>query len=211
MKEFFRKKIVYLKRNPQFITLLILIATSCIFLFALGAHSDDATGAYAEDYLSGWAATPDGQKYGGVVPAIFRLPGLYVFILTLFSVLSVISYLSVYKRGKLNVFMLATTFFMLAVMVACDILYVQALRFYVDSYGSKVLLDAGEVNGVQDSINNATAHLIANIVAIVFVAIVPLIRKLLNLIDTSVEDDYDKLMESKTEEELLIIDINEQA
>ena len=205
MKEFFRKKLVGLKRNPQVIALLFLIIACAIFTFNLGAHSNTSVSNYSETFTTEWAKTEQGQQMGGVVPALYRIPGLYVFVLTLFSILSVISYLSVYKRGKLSVAMLVVTFAMLVVMCVCDFMYVQAISFYAGSYGSKKLAD------VQPSIINAYIHMVANIVAMIFMAAVPLMRKLLNLIDTSVEDEYDKLLEAKTEEELLLIDIEDEA
>lgn len=202
MKEFFRKKLVSLKRKPQIITLIVLMVACAIFTFNLGVHSQAAINNYSVTSAKQWALTEYAQEhFGGEVPALYRIPGLYAFVLTLFSILTVISYLSVYKRGKLNVFMLCVVYFMLVAMVVCDIMYVKTIDFYTNptiGYNAKGEADvAGSVNGV-------IAHLVANIVGIVFVTILPLIRKLLNKIDTSVEDEYDKLIESKTEEELLI-------
>ncbi len=204
MKEFFRKKLVSLKRSPQIIPLIILVIACAIFTFNLNVHSLAATGNYTTTAYNNWVNTQQGQEMGGVVPAMYRIPGIYVFVITLFSILSVISYLSVYKKGKLNVFMLVIVYVMLGAMLVCDVLYMEAIKFYTGPFNTKTM------ESVADSLTNVTIHLVANIVSIIFVSILPLIRKLLNLIDTSVEDEYDKLIESKTEEELLI-DTDEQA
>ena len=95
IKEFFRKRIVSLKRNTQIIPLLFLIVGCCIFTFALGTHSIAANDNYTVAMENAFVAAG-----GSPVSLSHRSVGLYVFIITLFSVLSVISYLSVYKKGK---------------------------------------------------------------------------------------------------------------
>ena len=116
MKEFFRKRIVGLKRGPQIIPLLLLIVSCCLFLFALGNHSDASRSLITINDIN--AAT-------GRIKLVYAAPGLFLFISTLLSVLSVISYLSVYKKGKTNYFMLGVEFLMLAVIIVSNILYIE--------------------------------------------------------------------------------------
>jgi len=201
VKEFFRKRIVGLKRNTQIIPLIFLIVSCCIFTFTLGVHSIAANDNYTVAMENAYVAA-------GNSPVSFfnRSVGMYVFIITLFSVLSVISYLSVYRNGKLNVVMLVVVYFMIAVMIACNFLYINALKFYMYDFGSRVNGDPD----VLKAIANSKAHIVSLIISAVFVTILPLLRWLLNKIDTSVEDEYDKLIESKSDEEMMI-EIDEQA
>ena len=201
IKEFFRKRLVGLKRNTQIIPLIFLIVSCCIFTFTLGVHSIAANDNYTVAMENAYVA-----EGGSPVSFFNRSVGLYVFIITLFSVLSVISYLSVYKKGKLNVPMLVVVYFMLAVMIACNFLYINALKFFMYEFGSRVENDPD----VLKAIANSKVHIVSLIVSAVFVTILPLLRWLLNKIDTSVEDEYDKLIDSKSDEEMMI-EIDEQA
>jgi len=144
---------------------------------------------------------------GSPVSFANRCIGLYVFIITLFSILSVISYLSVHKKGSLSVPMLVIVYVMIAVMILCNILYVNALNFYTsDAFPARKPDDPDIIKAIA----NSRAHVVSLIISAVFVTVLPLIKKLLNMIDTSVDDEYDKLIDSKTDEEMLI-EIDEQA
>ena len=202
VKEFFRKRIVGLKRNTQIIPLIFLIVSCCIFTFALGTHSVAANGNNYSVQMENNYVANGGQP----VSFLTRSVGLYVFIITLFSVLSVISYLSVYKKGKLNIPMLVVVYFMLAAMIVCNLLYVDALKFYMYDFGSREPTDEHMLGAIA----NSTAHVVSLIVSVAFVSILPLIRWLLNKIDTSVDDEYDKLIDSESDEEMMI-EIDEQA
>ena len=202
MKEFFRKFIVGLKRNTQIIPLIALMVSCCIFTFTLGAHSV----ASRQNYT---VAMENAIIEAGGSPVSFanRCIGLYVFIITLFSILSVISYLSVHKKGSLSVPMLVIVYVMIAVMILCNILYVNALNFYTsDAFPARKPDDPDIIKAIA----NSRAHVVSLIISAVFVTVLPLIKKLLNMIDTSVDDEYDKLIDSKTDEEMLI-EIDEQA
>lgn len=201
MKEFFRKRIVGLKRNTQIIPLIFLIVSCCIFTFALSTHAAAATGNFQQ-------AMENVRVANGGAPVSFwhRGTGLYVFVISLFSILSVISYLSVHKKGKLSVAMLVVVYVMIAVMVVCNILYVNALHFYMDDFQSKNADDPDMLAAIA----NSTAHIVSLAISAVFITILPLLRKLLNLIDTSVDDEYDRLIDSKSDEEMMI-EIDEQA
>lgn len=204
MKEFFRKRIVGLKRSPQIIPLILLIISSCIFLFGLKNHS----------YASINNINPsDVAQYEGEIKLVYAAPGLYLFLTSLFAIMCVISYLSVYKGGKTHYVMLGIVLFMLVLMIVSDIVYINSLKYLTSEFldVKNVPLDQREVPiAVTKSIKNTWVHIVSVCVCIVFVAALPLIRKALDKINTLVIDEYDVLMEKKNEEDL-IIDIDEQA
>ncbi len=203
MKEYFRKKLVGLKRSPQIIPLLVVIIACCIFTFALATHSTAALGGLGA------------QDKDVAIPLHLRSPGLYVFVLTLCSIMSVISYLTTYKKGKLSVLMLTVTFVMFAIIIACDILYIKsieyfAIQFHIDAGHN---LPADKLVLAEDDLAataNATLHVVFTSISAVLVAILPVIRKLLNKINTSVDDEYDRLMDQKSDEDIMI-EIDEEA
>ncbi len=203
MREFFRKRIVSLKRSPQMIPMLFVIIACFIFTFSLSIHSSAALGGMS-----------DADK-GVEVAAHLRSPGLYMFVITLFSIMSVISYLTTYKKGKLSVLMLVVTFVMLALVIVCDILYVKsveyyAIQFHIDA-GHNIPLEELQLDADELAAKvNITWHIVFTSISIALIALVPVIRKLLGLIDTSVDDEYDRLMEQKSDEEL-VIEIDEKA
>ena len=204
MKEFFRKRIVALKRSPQIIPLILLIISSCIFLFGLKNHS----------YASINNINPsDPVEFADKIDLVYSAPGLYLFLTSLFAILCVISYLSVYKGGKTNRVMLGIVLFMLVLMIVSDILYINSLKYLTGEFLviKGVPADQRTVpEAVVKSISNTWVHIVSVGVCIVFVAALPLIRMGLNGINTLVIDEYDVLMEQKSEEDLLI-DIDEQA
>lgn len=177
VKEWFRKKIVGLKRSPQNVALLFLAVTTVYFMLALYRIS------MAIDKVAG-------QK--GIETTI----GICIFVTTLLSLLVLVSFLNAFpKRKKPNIFFIVLVFLMIGAMVACDIVY------YVQMNDIMSLPDyqstKKEVVEIISLITTGQTYIIVHVVllgisAVVF-ALLPLYSKLINKINTKVE------LESATE------------
>lgn len=177
VKEWFRKKIVGLKRSPQNVALLFLAVTTVYFMLALYRIS------MAIDKVAG-------QK--GIETTI----GICIFVTTLLSLLVLVSFLNAFpKRKKPNIFFIVLVFLMIGAMVACDIVY------YVQMNDIMSLPDyqstKKEVVEIISLITTGQTYIIVHVVllgisAAVF-ALLPLYSKLINKINTKVE------LESATE------------
>lgn len=177
VKEWFRKKIVGLKRRPQNIALLFLAVTTVYFMLALFRIS------MAIDKVAG-------QK--GVETTI----GICIFVTTLLSLIVLVSFLNAFpKRKKPNIFFIVLVFLMIGAMIACDIVY------YVQMVSIMNLEDyqanTAEVVEILSRIRTGQTYIIAHVVllgisAVVF-ALLPVYSKLINKINTKVE------LESATE------------
>lgn len=173
IKEWFRKKIVALKRKPQNIALLFLAVSTVYFMLALFKISIAIYEVYTQE---------------GIETTI----GICIFVTTLLSLLVLVSFLNSFpKRKKPNIFFIVLVFLMMAAMIVCDIM------FYVQM--SDILaLDA--LQGATDTINKVTTgqtyvlvHVaLVGVSAVVF-ALLPAYRLLINKINTKVE------LESATE------------
>lgn len=218
MKEFFRKKIVGLKRSPQLIPMLFIIISCVIYTFSLTIFSNASIGLYEQGFFEqliselkasgAEIAFPIIENAAGnyVIFPLYRNPAIYVFIVTLFSILLPISFLSVYKKNKVNWFMLSIAIAMIVVMIACDVLYICSLKFYMgDVYGQ---IDTDGV--LQLTITRSIVHLVSLAISLCAILTRPLYAALLNKIDTSVEDEYDKLMDRKSDDELML-DLDDEA
>ena len=176
-KEWFRKKIVGLKRSPQNIALMFLAVTTVYFLLALFRIS------MAIDKVAD-------QK--GIETTI----GICIFVTTLLSLLVLVSFLNAFpKRKKPNIFFIVLVFLMIGAMIACDIAYyvqmnnIMSLPDY-QSTKEKVLEILAKIRTGQTYI---IVHVVLlGISALVF-ALLPLYSKLINKINTKVE------LESATE------------
>ncbi len=215
MKEFFRKKIVGLKRSPQMISLILIMICCCIFTFSLSDYSSASLGLYQDSFIEAInaALASQGITQTFAVPGIYRNPAMYMFVQTLFSYLLVISFLSSYKGGKRNNFMWSISLAMVVIMIVCDIVYYLALNYYTNI--DTVLIAMGWTKTTQSFNIDLTAqrskamlmsiiHLVALVISLASILAIPLLKKLLAKIDTSVQDEYDDLMEQKSDEELMI-------
>lgn len=198
MKEFFRKKIVGLKRSPQIIPLLFILIACCIYTFSLTVYSGASIGLYNPAYLTQIRTDTGIDEFE--VFFLNRNPAIYVFINTLCSILLPISFLSVYKKNKTNWFMYSIAIFMIVLMIVCNIFYISALNFYMgDIWGQK---DESGMMGV--SISRSIIHIVSLVISLVAILTKPLYSALFNKINTSVDDEYDRLMEQESEEDLLL-------
>ena len=182
VKEWFRKKIVALKVKPQIIPLVVLVATSVLFMLAL-------------------------SKIGAAIQSSFTMDetkatGICVFITTLLSLLVLVSFLNAFpKRKKPNIFFIVLVGVMLAGMFACDLVYYLEMKDGIDA------ALALEAQSIVDSIDPAQplvlAHMIMLGVSGVIFALLPGYSRLIRMINTSVK------LESATESMSGKIDIED--
>lgn len=182
IKEWGRKQIVGLKRAPQKIALFMLAITTVYFLLALFVISQAIHASYAN--------------------ANTTATGICLFITTLLSLLSLVSFLNAFpKRKKPNIFFIVLVFVMIAGMIACDVVYYVQMGNCLNSIADP------STSGMYVAVNTAQPYIIAHIVllgvsAVVF-ALLPAYKILINKINTKVE------LESATENMQGSIDIQE--
>lgn len=183
VKEWFRKKIVALKRKPQNIALLFLAVTTVYFMLCLFKISISINAIYAQD---------------GVESTI----GICIFVTTLLSLLVLVSFLNAFpKRKKPNIFFIVLVFVMIAAMIGCDIAYylqvenILALPALQNATNTIALVRPGQTYVI--------VHVVLLGVSAVMFALLPAYRILINKINTKVE------LESATENMQGSIDIQE--
>lgn len=168
MKEFFRKKMVALKRKPQTIPLVVLAVTFLIYALNLRAISDTT----ARINMKGM--------------------GLAGFATMLFSMLSFVCFLNTFPhRKKVNIPMLVIFFIMQAVIVVCDFFYVERVNTAIN----REYLQNGTAGAVDMLVKNPfilksrgmlQIHYIFVIVTVALVALLPLYSRLLRKVNTSI-------------------------
>lgn len=164
-KEFIRKKIVSLKRDTKIIPLIMMF---CVFLY----YSLNLTD------VSDTTALIQGRGMG-----------LCQFIIMLLSMLSLVCLMNSYpRRKKVNIPMLVLTFVMLGIIAYCDIHYVDKIVAALNRAESPIVISEKNKNlFVQEAYYMLNTHVILVGVSAALVALVPVMKKLLGLIKTSVE------------------------
>ena len=170
--EFIRKRIVGLKRSPQTIPLLVLVAAFLVYSLNLTNVSDTT-------------ARIQGQGMG-----------LCGFATMLFSMLSFVCFLNSFpRRKKVNVPMLVLMFLMLALIIFCDDYYIGIIVNALTRPDNPIRLDANTIY-IAYAYNMLNTHITILVVAIVLVVLMPLYKKLLKKINTSVRvEEYGKMAE----------------
>lgn len=163
VKEWFRKQIVNLKRNPQRIPFIFIIIVSIIWLFWLFTFSRTAS-RFSE----------------------INFAGLAIFVNTLLSILIIFLFLYAFpKRKKVNIVMLVLVFVFMAAMIGMDVLYYTQVHKFI--YIDKGVNDAGLATApyALTSMTYAIAHIVLQGVSIVVLALFPIYKKLLLKINTA--------------------------
>jgi len=161
LKESIRKSIVSLKRKPQTIPMLVLAVGFLYYSLNL-THVSDTT---AKLQLSGM--------------------GLSGFCTMLFSMLSFVCFLNSYPhRKKTNIPMLVLMFLMLGILIFCDTYYMGCITRALTREVNPITVDASTqyINLAYDMLG---VHRIIIAVGAVLTLLVPVLRKLLRRIDTS--------------------------
>ena len=163
IKEFFRKIIVSLKRNPSIIPLLMLLFTFVYYSFNLTLMSN---------------TTAKIQGTG---------MGLSQFVIMLLSLLSLVCLLNSFpRRKKANVPMIVLMFVMLAIILYCDIHYTNAIMAALTRAESPIVINETTLY-IAQAYNMLNTHMILIGVSAALVALLPVYSKLLRKINTSVE------------------------
>lgn len=161
VKEFFRRKIVSLKRKPQTIPMIVLAIGFLYYSLNL-THVSDAT---AKIQLTGM--------------------GLSGFCTMLFSMLSFVCFLNAYPhRKKTNIPMLVLMFLMLAILIVCDTFYMGQITKAITRADHPIVVDANTAY-ITKAYDMLGVHRIIIAVGAVLTLLVPVLRKLLKKIDTS--------------------------
>ena len=161
LKEFFRRKIVSLKRKPQMIPMLVLALGFLVYSLNL-THVSDTT---AKIQLSGM--------------------GLSGFCTMLFSMLSFVCFLNAYPhRKKTNIPMLVLMFLMLALLIVCDTFYMGQITKAITRADHPIVVDAATAY-ITKAYDMLGLHRIIVVIGAVLTLLVPVLRKLLKKIDTS--------------------------
>ncbi len=171
LKEMLRKTIVSLKRKPQTIPMLVLVAAFLYYSLNL-THVSDTTAKIQSQGM-----------------------GLSGFCTMLFSMLSFVCFLNAYPhRKKTNLPMLVLMLLMLVGLIFCDTYYMGCITRAItretnpiDTAGNPYILQA---------LNMLSVHRIILIVGGVLILLVPVLRKLLRKIDTSLPVEEGSQMES---------------
>ena len=163
MKEFFRKKMVGLKRKPQTIALVVLVAA---FLY----YSLNLT------QISNTTAKVQGQGMG-----------LAGFVTMLFSMLSLVCFMNAFPhRKKVNIPMLVLMFLMVGVIVYCDIYYGGRITNAITRADNPI-----DPTGANSYITTAASmlkvHMVILIAGAALTALLPVYAPLIRKINTSID------------------------
>ena len=160
MKEFINKQTVNLKRAPQRIPLMILVICCIIYTFNLTEHSN------ASMYVSS------------------NITALYVFIITLASMLAIISYIYAYSGGKKHIRMLIVAIVLILVQIFLGVLYL-SIMYYETMYRENPVPVTSDIAA---SMNMTMVHIGSLVAALAAILLKPVYHKALLKIDTSVLD-----------------------
>ena len=182
VKEFFRKQAVGLKRKPQRIALIFLSVVTIYNLLTLATFSEAIV------------------KYSQAVEWV----GLMVFINTLFSILILVAFLNTFPKLKksgskvtftmteqgiklnVNIPMLIVMLLMAIAMIVCEIVYYNLMgTFYKEQMAISTSWVAGPL--IASSRTLSIVHIILLAVFLVILLTLPLYRKLIMKINTSVK------------------------
>lgn len=174
MKEWFRKKIVSLKRNPNYIPLIMIIVSCLAYNLKLTSYSD----AIAVINSKGM--------------------GVCLFITSLSSFLSIITFLTAFpRREKPKIASIVLVVFFLVASIVCE-----AILRYMIMYGVTYRENPVPVNAAILSAYNMTmVHIILLSISILLIVTMPLYHKLLLKINTSLKTDEIKIEKVDTEDD----------
>ena len=163
MKEFFRKKMVGLKRKPQTIALVVLVVA---FLY----YSLNLT------QISNTTAKVQGPGMG-----------LSGFVTMLFSMLSLVCFMNAFPhRKKVNIPMLVLMFIMIGVIIYCDIYYGGRITSAI-TRADNPIDPTGANSYITNAQNMLKVHMIILIIGAGLTALLPVYAPLLKKVNTSID------------------------
>lgn len=167
-KEWLRKKIVALKRNPQRIPLIWQAIVSFFFLIVLNTFSKSAF-----NMSVAWT-------------------GLLLFVNTLISILILALFLNAFpKRKPANKIFIGLLFVFIAGIITCDILYYVMINEQVPTLAESFL----QQFPVRQSLTLAIVHIVLEGISALLLATLPLYAKLIRMINTRKEVNSTELKE----------------
>lgn len=162
-KEFFRKRMVALKRKPQIIALLVLVAAYVYYSLNLSQ-------------IANTTALINGPHMG-----------LAEFSTMLFSALALVTFLNAFPhRKKANVPMLVLTFLMIGVLIFCDYYYGGRITAALTREDSPIS-PTGKNAFVAVAQGVLRVHMILVIIGAALLALLPAYSPLIRKINTNVE------------------------
>ena len=162
-KEFFRKRMVALKRKPQIIALLVLMAAYVYYSLNLSQ-------------IANTTALINGPHMG-----------LAEFSTMLFSALALVTFLNAFPhRKKANVPMLVLTFLMIGVLIFCDYYYGGRITAALTREDSPIS-PTGKNAFVAVAQGVLRVHMILVIIGAALLALLPAYSPLIRKINTNVE------------------------
>lgn len=163
LKEIWRKFLVSIKRRPQLIPLVALLAAFLVYSLNL-------------TQISNTTALIQGSNMG-----------LAGFATMLFSMLSLLVFLNTFPyRKKTNVTMLVILFVMLAIIAFSDVYYLNAITAAVTKAENAIKITQA-TSYIAYAQYYLQVHLIILAVAVVLIVLLPVYRKLLRKIKTSID------------------------
>ncbi|MBR1861287.1 MAG: hypothetical protein IJ796_05450 [Lachnospiraceae bacterium] len=164
VKEFFRKRMVALKRKPQTIPMIVLIVTFLIYSLNLRIISDTT----ARINMTGM--------------------GLAGFVTMLLSILSFVCFLNAFPHRKpVNVPMLVLFFIMQIIIGVCNRYYLSKITLAIVNEGAKAADMLKKNLFIAKAYKMLGVHFIFLIITVALVALLPLYSKLLRKIKTSID------------------------
>ena len=163
------KKIVALKRGPQIIPLVLLSISCVVYTFNLTAHSNAAI------YISN------------------QYIALLMFIITLFSILAIFSYVNAYPKGKRFLPMFIVCLLMVFSQIGLDALCYTIYMNEIMVLGTPLTVD------VANAINGTVAHLIFLVISALAIIFLPAYHKLILKIPVKIEDEESDNMDDSDE------------
>lgn len=159
IKEFFRKKVVSLKRNPKLVPMVILLVGFVYYSLNITAISE---------------TTLQLQLPG-------KNMGLTAFAIMLLSLLCIVCLMNAFpRRKKVNIPMLVVGILMVGIVIYCDIHYADCIYGWWTSQERRF----GYVSKAYNAINT---HMYITIAGLAAVALMPVYTKLLGKINTRID------------------------
>lgn len=162
LKEWFRKKIVNLKRRPSNIAFLMFVVTSLMYMIAYTSIAR--------------------MLYSGQTNSLFEWSALCSFVTFLFSILILVLFMQAFpKRKKPSVVMLVLVAVFLAVMILTDVICYMELQDVISGATEELTAE------YYSSENILLAHIIMLGISAVLLALTPVFKILLMKINTRKE------------------------
>ena len=163
LKEMCRKFIVSLKRRPQNIAMAAFIIAFLVYSLNLSTFSNTTA------------------------KLLLTNMGLAEFVIMLLSMLSLVCFMNAFQyRKKVNVPMLVLMLVMIAIIIVCDVFYINAVNTVQGDPQTAVAITK-ETEYLAYAPYYLQVHIIILCIGVVLTALMPVYKKLLRKINTNVE------------------------